>query len=765
MSYPIEQKISPLIPRQFPSFYHDDGPLFVQFMKAYYEWMEEENNAIYMARKAMSLRDIDETLEEFLIHFQKKYLYGIPFSVIVNKRLLLKHVLDLYRSKGSIQCYKLLFRLVYNEDCDIYLPGIDVFRVSDGKWKNLKFIEVTSSEILNDIIGEHIIGASSLTSAVVENHVTDYVNDNKVIRLYISNIQPYNADFTIGEKILKTDQYYSTDVDSHLSSAPEIIGSLDHIEIINGGKEFVVGDILKIASKDLANGQNISFGTGGVVKVTDTFGGRGRIFFEIIAPGSGYTLDSKIMIYNSANDTSGSGASFNLGSYFDTELITYNTDVIASYLDMQLDEAVYGLPRDPSANLDNATLGDCLTFETRRFGSISSLSSIRVGSFYTEAVKVFVRSVITSEEMAGTLSYNTTNNEIEGTGTSFSSWISANDTICIVADSANTETTEFHVVQSVSNNTHLTLHGKPLMNSTPSSAWKLAVGIYPANFKPDDSRLIENDGSIPGKNCIITGSPASGNGVISNTKAILSGRGYVDNEFVKLYIYGGIQAPTILAGGNGYSNGEILIFTGGSPQKIAKGIIITDSNGSIDEISLQYAGAGYKSAPVISVRSTTGNGAILTTQVTEFNDLYEVTGRVKKVGIGKDTGQYLTNDGFISDKKYIQDSYYYQDFSYQINAPISFDKYRNNLIETFHSAGAEVFGAVVLNRSESLNIKELAEPRNFTNSSITELKDFYTSDTDVLTADIEFISIDQLSNNVPGILYGIQYESNTFIFE
>ena len=86
MDFEIEKKISYFVENQFPQFYRDEGSNFIQFVKAYYEWMEEEGNAIYESRSLLDYRDIDNTLEDFLEHFQRKYLYGIPFNVIINKR-------------------------------------------------------------------------------------------------------------------------------------------------------------------------------------------------------------------------------------------------------------------------------------------------------------------------------------------------------------------------------------------------------------------------------------------------------------------------------------------------------------------------------------------------------------------------------------------------------------------------------------------------------------------------------------------------------
>ena len=44
----IEQKISPLIENMFPSFYREEGPNFVMFVKAYYEWLETNHQVLQL---------------------------------------------------------------------------------------------------------------------------------------------------------------------------------------------------------------------------------------------------------------------------------------------------------------------------------------------------------------------------------------------------------------------------------------------------------------------------------------------------------------------------------------------------------------------------------------------------------------------------------------------------------------------------------------------------------------------------------------------
>ena len=189
MDFNIEKTISNFVETQFPQFYLTEGPNFVLFVKAYYEWLESEGQAISEARSLYDYRDIDNTLTSFLEHFQKKYLYGIPFNVIINKRFLLKHILDVYRSKGSINCYKLLFRLIYNQDVEIYLPGVDILKPSDGTWVEPKYLEVTNTGNLQDFVGKTIIGSSGSIRATCEGYVIEPVNnkDRKSTRLNSSH--------------------------------------------------------------------------------------------------------------------------------------------------------------------------------------------------------------------------------------------------------------------------------------------------------------------------------------------------------------------------------------------------------------------------------------------------------------------------------------------------------------------------------------------------------------------------------------------------
>src|SRR4051812_23364594 len=116
----IEKYVSNLIEGQFPQFYREEGPMFVAFMRSYFEWMESSINTLWYTRRLFEIKDVDETLDQFLVHFKQKYLNKIPVNEASDVRNLVKHSLDLYRSKGTERGVDLLFKLVFGQGVQIY---------------------------------------------------------------------------------------------------------------------------------------------------------------------------------------------------------------------------------------------------------------------------------------------------------------------------------------------------------------------------------------------------------------------------------------------------------------------------------------------------------------------------------------------------------------------------------------------------------------------------------------------------------------------
>ena len=173
-----EKRISPLIQYQFPEIYREEGPQFVQFVKHYYEWLEQPGNVLDQTRSLLDFRDIDKTVEDFVVYFKEENLKNIQFNVKSNKRLFVKNALDFYRSKGTPRNIDLFFRLIYGSPANVYYPGDDLFKLSDSRFKIPTYLELSENKLNPLFEGKAIRGLRSGATAFAERFAVRKIVDN-----------------------------------------------------------------------------------------------------------------------------------------------------------------------------------------------------------------------------------------------------------------------------------------------------------------------------------------------------------------------------------------------------------------------------------------------------------------------------------------------------------------------------------------------------------------------------------------------------------
>lgn len=273
------EKTAALIKYHFPQIYREEGPLFIEFVKKYYEWMETANTApVYHTRRMSQYKDIDRSTDEFIVHFKEKYLKDIQLDTETNTVQLLKHSLDLYRSKGTPRAIDLFFKIVFGTPAEVYYPGSDIFRLSAAKWKIPRYMEVSPAALNRSMVGRTIVGLQSGATAFVERLVRKRVNSAFVEVFYISAIV---GDFLTGETVK---------IDGAASSVgfPQMLGSLTELEVNDGGSGFAVGDTVDLVSS--------SAGSGGKAKVASIESISGTVEFELVDGGWGYTANAEVII-------------------------------------------------------------------------------------------------------------------------------------------------------------------------------------------------------------------------------------------------------------------------------------------------------------------------------------------------------------------------------------------------------------------------------------------------------------------------------------
>ena len=185
-----DKKTSVLVAEQLPDFVLEEGPKLQRFLEAYYEFMEQNAGAIDGTKNLLSYQDIDTTTDSFLQYFREEIYKNVPDSALIDKRLLAKHIREMYRNKGTEKSYKFLFRALYNEDVDFTYPGDFLLRTSDGRWTEEKYLRVTG---LNEttggaIEGQVITGDTSSAYARVEKVDQVVEGGTLITELYLGSI-------------------------------------------------------------------------------------------------------------------------------------------------------------------------------------------------------------------------------------------------------------------------------------------------------------------------------------------------------------------------------------------------------------------------------------------------------------------------------------------------------------------------------------------------------------------------------------------------
>ena len=177
------------VSEQVPEFIREEYPLFIQFLRAYYEFLEQDistlpvlagsfivgtrytisnlgttdwqgigapagatvgtsfvatapgsgtgaatvtnpvgNNVNSVIKDIGTITDVDTALDQFEDSFINSFLESVPKDTQVDKDFLIKNILPLYLSKGIDESFKLLFRLLFNEEVDISYPKNNILK-------------------------------------------------------------------------------------------------------------------------------------------------------------------------------------------------------------------------------------------------------------------------------------------------------------------------------------------------------------------------------------------------------------------------------------------------------------------------------------------------------------------------------------------------------------------------------------------------------------------------------------------------------------
>lgn len=302
-------KISNLISTQVPFFVRNDHQNFVRFVEAYYEYLEQSNtitgigNTVDMAKSLPHNMNIDESIDLFTQKFYDNYLKFLPGNVIADKNIIIKHIQDFYKARGTEKSIEFLLRVMFGEEeTEFYYPKRDVLRASDGKWfveKSLKVQDIAINGVANDDIlavqnfaKRQITGNTFLATAIVERADVYYEGGTLVKELKISQ---QTKNFADGEVLFAT---FTNEGITYSITANLFSGLLNTVVLTKAGTGYFVGDEVQIESDS---------GTGGSIIVSSVTSGN-ITGISVLNGGAGFRVNNSILISGGG----GSNASANV---------------------------------------------------------------------------------------------------------------------------------------------------------------------------------------------------------------------------------------------------------------------------------------------------------------------------------------------------------------------------------------------------------------------------------------------------------------------
>lgn len=269
-------KLNSVVSKQLPDFVREDYPAFTQFVEAYYEFLDQTEK-----RNLTDVRDIDNTVEEFIQHFKNELnVFGKAEYEGIDKVLLMRKIKQIFTAKGSEAAYKFLFRILFDKPVQISYPWDQVLKPSDGKWKQEVsiFVDVTSGNA-NLLPGNNI----------------SVIGNNKVIRLYVERVTLIRNN--IYEIFVNKNYYGNLEIGNPVefdNFSGTIVSTIVDYTVEKAGSGFKVGDLVQ--ANTIVGTETVSQ----LFKITKVDANGGIVKLSVITFGAGYS-DNFYVLFSKEN--------------------------------------------------------------------------------------------------------------------------------------------------------------------------------------------------------------------------------------------------------------------------------------------------------------------------------------------------------------------------------------------------------------------------------------------------------------------------------
>ena len=162
-----------------------------------------EKNPLFASRTLLKSRDIDSVTSSMLDNFTKEFLVNFPMKLRADKSRLIKHISNVYRSKGTSASYDFLFKSLYDTQAlTFYTPKIDILKPSSGNWQQDQSIRIITSDPVSSFESHSITGSRSGAFGIVNRVLKFAAGVFDVMELFLTD---QSGTFIVGEEIISND--------------------------------------------------------------------------------------------------------------------------------------------------------------------------------------------------------------------------------------------------------------------------------------------------------------------------------------------------------------------------------------------------------------------------------------------------------------------------------------------------------------------------------------------------------------------------------
>ena len=323
----LKPKVSTVVKSQLPDYMKGNFEGFEQFVTLYYQWLEQSGKPNAFLHYATEEKDIDTASSVFADLHAKEFVKNYK-NIKIDRKLLVKHIKEFFRAKGSLPTFDMMFEVFYNEPVEIEWGRDKIMKASD--------IEPSKKVIiyLDDVVGDVFQLQGSFLYQPATG-VRGFVDMVALVTIAGNSLYQVQIDDTkisgIFEDRLPVWAYYRSDLLKSVNERRKVTGTvhpiIGGINIRNPGQYYSIGDPVHFIGGS---------GVGAMAHVSDVSTGP-ITGVQISRSGTGYAVGDKI--YNI--ETGANSGSF-IGEVTDIDGVGAELQPILSLNEVRIVDPGYG---------------------------------------------------------------------------------------------------------------------------------------------------------------------------------------------------------------------------------------------------------------------------------------------------------------------------------------------------------------------------------------------------------------------------------------